>query len=111
MAARATAVEPPTSPSEPVEDEGHSGRLLLRMPQSLHGELARAAEREHVSLNAYITAALSATVGWRAEGGQGSPARPSGAPMSRLLRIAVIADLVLVAVAACVAVVLLIAAL
>jgi hypothetical protein len=111
MASRATAVEPQLAPPEPEDDEGHSGRLLLRMPQSLHGELARAAEREHVSLNAYITAALSATVHWRADADADAATRPAGTTMPRLLRIAVVADLVLVAIAVCVAVALLIAAL
>jgi RNA polymerase sigma-B factor len=43
----------------------HSGRLLVRMPQSLHGDLARAAEREEVSLNQFITSALASAIGWR----------------------------------------------
>ena len=34
----------------------HSGRLLLRMPRSLHEELARASDRDGVSLNQFITA-------------------------------------------------------
>jgi hypothetical protein len=84
----------------PDENSAHSGRLLLRMPPELHGELAQAAERDGSSLNAYITRILSEAVG------RGGP-RPSG---GRLLRYAVIADLVLVAVAAVVAVALLIAA-
>ena len=37
-----------------------------RMPQTLHAELARAAERERVSLNQFITDALSGALGWRA---------------------------------------------
>ena len=50
---------------EGLEAQGrHSGRLLLRMPQSLHAELAEAAEREDVSLNQYITNALAAAVSW-----------------------------------------------
>ena len=85
----------------PEENGTHSGRLLLRMPPSLHSELAQAAERQGVSLNAHITRILLGTIDGDA------PARPSG---NRLLRYAVIADLVLVAVAAIVAVVLLIAA-
>jgi hypothetical protein len=118
MASRASALEPsvsPTSPdvsSTPEDDEGHSGRLLLRMPQSLHGELARAAEREHVSLNAYITSALSATVHWHADDRAPRADRPqASASLPRLLRIAIVADLVLVAVAACAAIALLIVAL
>jgi hypothetical protein len=86
----------------PASDDGtHSGRLLLRMPPELHSELAQAAEREGSSLNAYITRILADDVG------RAAPRRPSG---GRLLRYAVIADLVLVAVAAVVAVALLIAA-
>ena len=79
---------------------GHSGRLLLRMPPELHAKLAQAAEHEGLSLNAYITRALSG------DADDASP-RPSG---SRLVRYAIIADLVLVAVAAIVAVALLVAA-
>ena len=92
--------------TETVEKETtHSGRLLLRMPPSLHAELARAAEREGVSLNAFISSALSGAVHWRAGG------TPDQAPAAgRLLRAAVILDVVLVAVAAVVAVVLLLSA-
>jgi hypothetical protein len=86
----------------PASDDGsHSGRLLLRMPPELHSELAQAAERDGSSLNAYITRILGDSVG------RAAARRPSG---GRLLRYAVIADLVLVAIAAVVAVALLIAA-
>jgi hypothetical protein len=44
---------------------GHSGRLLVRMPATLHAELARVARREGVSLNALVIGALSGAVGWR----------------------------------------------
>jgi len=85
----------------PDENGTHSGRLLLRMPPPLHSELAQAAERHGLSLNAYITRILLGTMDGDA------PARPSG---NRLLRYAVIADLVLVAIAAVVAVTLMIVA-
>jgi hypothetical protein len=86
----------------PASDEnGHSGRLLLRMPPELHSELAQSAERDGSSLNAYITRILGDSVGGA------TPRRGSG---GRLLHYAVIADLVLVAIAALVAVALLIAA-
>ena len=49
-----------------------SGRLLLRMPPDLHGELAQAAEREGTSLNGYITARLAEAVG--RTGGDGAAA-------------------------------------
>ena len=51
---------------EPKTSSSHSGRLLLRMPQTLHAELSRAAERENVSLNQFITDALAGALGWRA---------------------------------------------
>lgn len=51
---------------EPKSLHAHSGRLLLRMPQTLHAELSRAAEREKVSLNQFITDALAGALGWRA---------------------------------------------
>ena len=53
---------------EPKTAQSHSGRLLLRMPQTLHAELARIAERESVSLNQFITDVLSGALGWRATG-------------------------------------------
>lgn len=53
---------------EPKTAQSHSGRLLLRMPQTLHAELARIAEREKVSLNQFITDALAGALGWRTTG-------------------------------------------
>ena len=50
---------------EPKPVDEHSGRLLLRMPRTLHAELTRLAERESVSLNQFITDALASAVGWR----------------------------------------------
>jgi predicted RNase H-like HicB family nuclease len=50
---------------EPRVLSEHSGRLLLRMPPALHGELARAAEADGISLNHFITTALASVVGWR----------------------------------------------
>ena len=46
-------------------DREASGRFVLRLPKTLHAELAEAAEREGVSLNQYATGALAASVGWR----------------------------------------------
>jgi antitoxin HicB len=53
---------------EPKAVDEHSGRLLLRMPRTLHAELTRLAEREGVSLNQFITDALASAVGWRLGG-------------------------------------------
>jgi hypothetical protein len=85
-------------------DTRHSGKLLLRMPSELHSELAKAAEREGTSLNAYITQTLSNSL-------DGTVERPPAPPgPSRFLRIAVIVDLVMVAIATVAAVALLIVA-
>jgi antitoxin HicB len=85
----------------------HSGKLLVRMPRSLHAELVRASEREGTSLNAYIVAALSASVAWRRPGANGS----ADAAGSRGMSLALKANLVVLAVAAAVAIALLITAL
>jgi antitoxin HicB len=85
----------------------HSGKLLVRMPRSLHAEVFRAAEREGTSLNAYIVAALSASVAWRCPGESGSaPAPPPNGGLSLALK----ANLVVLAVTAAVAIALLITA-
>ncbi|MFH7030499.1 MAG: type II toxin-antitoxin system HicB family antitoxin [Heteroscytonema crispum UTEX LB 1556] len=46
----------------PSSDDSYSGKLLVRMPKSLHRRLAETAEREGVSLNQYIVSLLSASV-------------------------------------------------
>ena len=46
---------------EPRGAASYSGRLMLRMPHSLHAELARAAERDDVSLNQFITSSLASS--------------------------------------------------
>ena len=49
---------------EPKSETSHSGRLLLRMPKTLHAGLTRVAEREGVSLNQFITDVLASAIGW-----------------------------------------------
>jgi antitoxin HicB len=63
---------------EPRSAASHSGRLLLRMPRTLHAALVAAAERENVSLNQFITDSLASVVGWRraTAGDAGSAATP-----------------------------------
>lgn len=46
------------APSSPAP-RAHSGRLLVRMPRSLHQELVNGAQREGVSLNQFIIFVLS----------------------------------------------------
>jgi hypothetical protein len=108
MAMEAEELEPP---------QEHSGRLLVRMPPSLHTQLARAAEREGVSLNTLVTSALAGAVGWRDASANGPraadppPAPPDPAARRRtLLSIALAANFVIVAVLAVLAIVLLVAA-
>jgi HicB family len=82
------------------------------MPTGLHGELARAADREGVSLNQFISSALAGAVGWAREDGGVAPGPPSTAakPRSRWLMLLLAANLVLVAAAAASAIVFLVAA-
>ena len=43
----------------PSTDDSYSGKLMLRMPKSLHRRLSETAEREGVSLNQYIVYLVS----------------------------------------------------
>ena len=87
----------------------HSGRLLLRMPQSLHAELAEAAEREEVSLNQYITNTLAAGVGWHTSDHPADQAPPN--PPPRWLPAALVTNIVVVLIAGAIALILLVVAL
>ena len=84
----------------------HSGRLLLRMPKQLHAELAARSDRDGVSLNQWIVAALSRAVA--AE--EGPEAEPSTRRVPRELRVALIVNAVVVAVAAAIAIALIVIA-
>lgn len=52
-------------PPEPQKNiqEAYSGQVRLRMPKSLHKDLAVSAEREGVSLNAYMNIVLAKQTG------------------------------------------------
>ena len=108
------AVEPapaaPAATATAKERSGHSGRLMLRMPQSLHADLAEAAEREEVSLNQFITNALSAAVGWHTEGGE-LPAAPQAPEPPRWLPAALVTNIIVIVIAGAVALALLVIAL
>jgi RNA polymerase sigma-B factor len=108
-ASEAPASKPPVDPPEPAEAAAqargsHSGRVLVRMTPALHDELARAAERERISLNQFITGALSAAV---------DDDRPGSARSQtpRWLPAAIVTNIVILAVTGIVAVVLLLVAL
>jgi antitoxin HicB len=89
---------------EPRQSRTPSGRLLVRMPRTLHGELARAAEQEGVSLNQFITGALATSIGWRnEENGEGARASLSQSRPG-LLTTALVANFVILAVAGAIAI-------
>ena len=91
----------------PDKAASHSGRLLVRMPATLHDELANAAETEGVSLNQFITSALAEAVDWQQHDETGSARRRpwSRAAPSRVTWLALVLNLavVLIAVAAVIA--------
>jgi antitoxin HicB len=78
----AAALEEGREIPEPRSATSHSGRLLLRMPRTLHADLTRASEREGVSLNQFITDVLAAAVVWRA-GPQASPPATTTTPINQ----------------------------
>jgi HicB family len=97
------------SPEEPAAGEPdratprHSGKLLVRMPPTLHDELARTAESEGVSLNQLITGVLAGAVEWRAvarapEAREGLAARWTPIALAVNLAVVVIAALVTITV-------------
>jgi RNA polymerase sigma-B factor len=106
------ATEPEPEPPAPTSKarSGHSGRLMLRMPQSLHAELAKAAEREEVSLNQFITNTLAASLSWQATGDKPEPEGGAGQSPG-WLPAAILTNIVVVVLAGVIAVVLLVVAL
>jgi hypothetical protein len=86
-----------------------SGRLLLRMPPGLHAELARVAEREGASLNGYIIARLTESVGWTPSS-EPSAEHGDDAPQSRTLTRLLVANVAAVALAGVAAVAILLVA-
>jgi hypothetical protein len=79
------------------------------MPPDLHAELTQAAEREGKSLNAFITGRLAGSVGWGdGDAGDDADARPR--EESRLLPALLVANGVVVGLAAVVSVVILLLA-
>ena len=90
----------------------HSGRLLLRMPESLHADLARASEQAGVSLNGYINEALANAVGRRPAATRSVPAAQGARPSRRrLAERLLLVNLVVVAAVGALVIVLLVQAL
>jgi multisubunit Na+/H+ antiporter MnhC subunit len=97
-------------PAEEPEDRDKpapSGRLLLRMPRTLHADLAQAAEREGTSLNQFITAALATKVGSGPDEARSEPSQTQ----SRVIAAALVANAVVIGLAAVAAIAVLIVAL
>ena len=105
--------------SERKTGSTHSGRFLVRMPSTLHEQLAQAAEREQVSLNRFVTDALATTVAPAPETEPTEPTEPAAAakptapaaPPARTIRMVLAANLAIVVVSLSVAAVLLVLAL
>ena len=53
------AGNPVPPPSDPAEANRYSGKFLVRLPKSLHAELARKAQQENISLNQYVVYLLT----------------------------------------------------
>ncbi len=47
----------------PTEEQTYSGRVLLRLPKSLHKRAAELADQDSTSLNQFIVAAVAEKVG------------------------------------------------
>ncbi len=56
---------------EPIESVDYSGKLVVRLPKTLHKKAAHAAAREGVSLNQFIVSCIAEQVGTRS----GAPPR------------------------------------
>ena len=73
-----------------------------------HAELAQWAEREGVSLNQFITKALQSRIGWGTDGEEdGAPTASSGSPVderTRLIAIALVANAIVIGLAAAAAI-------
>ena len=110
------ALEADRAIPEPRQERTPSGRLLVRMPRTLHAELARTADVEGVSLNQLITSALASAVAWRHAGAEGTPTPAetdiavTGRRRPGTLTLLLAANLVVVAVAVVIAVVALVSA-
>ncbi|MGH7870040.1 MAG: toxin-antitoxin system HicB family antitoxin [Candidatus Dormibacteraceae bacterium] len=59
------ALEDGVDVPRPRASSSYSGRFIIRLPQSLHAELARTAKREGVSLNLFVANALAGVIAWR----------------------------------------------
>ena len=118
--------ESPGHSGKPKQTSSYSGKFLVRMPSELHEQLARAAQREDVSLNRFVTEVLATSVDEQPPSkphpasvdsditGDASTRRPANASSrlsSSTVRVVLATNLVVVVVAGLVAVILLVLAL
>lgn len=84
--AMATWLEDALADGDPIPEprpiEEYSGKFVIRLPRSLHRDLAQKALQEGVSLNAFITAALARALGQMA-GKQPDPGIPYAYQIAR----------------------------
>jgi RNA polymerase sigma-B factor len=95
---------------DPRPTASYSGRLMLRMPRSLHAALSDAAEHDGVSLNQFIASSLERAVAAPATTTSEAPEAYAGdrRGMPKLLRVAIIINLVVLLLAGVVAVIILV---
>ena len=62
-----SAIEQGQNIPEPMDSAGYSGKLVVRMPKSLHQRAAMYAERDGASLNQFIVTCLAEYLGTRAQ--------------------------------------------
>jgi antitoxin HicB len=67
---RAAVGEGRTIPRPRMADQNNNGQLALKIPQSLHGSLNRAAVREGMPLQEYLVVALASVVRWNPAAGE-----------------------------------------
>lgn len=106
MTAHAASSVPAEEPEDAAKS-APSGRLLLRMPRTLHAELAQAAEREGTSLNQFITATLATRVG----SGSDEHRTAANQSQSKVIAAALVANAVVIGLAAVAAIAVLVVAL
>jgi RNA polymerase sigma-B factor len=119
LAERREIPTPADGGDRPKATPSHSGRFLVRMPSTLHQQLAEAAERENVSLNRFVTDVLAASVANEpsvakepkpADTAPQAPVESSGS-RGRAFRVALATNLAVVVLVGIVAVTLLVLAL
>ena len=92
--------------SRDSRESTHSGRLLLRMPRAVHAQLAARADAAGTSLNQYIVETLTAALGQE----PGTVDEGEERKVPRSLRYHLLANTIVVALAAATCVVLLVLA-